>query len=241
MLLHPPVWADCVSQKLWVYVWGSSQLWPSKSPPVRCSQVWGNPCWKVGMRCTENPSWGADLYLVLSSLPDGPGLCAAISALARPFPLSWETGWASQVTRTQESTTEERIFGEQCFMSGIPSVSLALTAPRKGSCKAMVASCIASQPPGVLGAERTLHGRAVCGVLRAPAGEAAWPQADAGVGAAVGRRAGEPGGLSLMWWALGPAPSWPRGRNWTVGRNGEGLFTLARDGGRWSDRYNVEA
>lgn len=37
------------------------------------------------------------------------------------------------------------------------------------------------------------------GCWRAPAGEAAWPQADAGVGAAVGWRAGEPGGLSLMW------------------------------------------
>lgn len=235
MLLHPPVWADCVSQKLWVYVWGSSQLWPAKSPPVRCSQLWGNPCWKVGMRCTENPSWGADLYLVLSSFARWARCCHLCSSQTVP---SVQGNRVSITGYIKSPPQKSKSLGNSVSQAASSPASLALTAPRKGSCKAMVASCIASQcpwSPGSWGDFAWLSFTQGC--WRAPAGEATWPQAVSGGGGGQG----EWEGLSLMWWALGPAPSWRRGRNWTVGRVGEGLFTLPRDGGRWSDRYNVEA
>lgn len=66
-------------------------------------------------------------------------------------------------------------------------ISLALTAPRKGSCRVVVASCIASQSPWSPGSREDfawLSFTQRC--WRAPSGDATWPQAVPGVGGAVG-------------------------------------------------------
>lgn len=239
MLLHPPVWADCVSQNLWVYVWGSSRLWLAKSPCVICSQLWGKPCWRVGMRCTENPSWGADSYLVLFFIARWARslychLCSSQtvpSVLGNRVSVTDYVCWGVHHRRAY-------LWGTVFHERHSPPLSPALTAPRRrASCKAMVASCIASQSPSSPGSQGDFVWRGRGLLQEKPLGRGffpAWRERS-------GRGRVRMGGLSLVRWALGPVPSWWRERNWTVGRNGEGVFTLPRDGGRWSDRYNVEA
>lgn len=179
-----------------------------------------------------------------SSLLDGPDFCTAISALARLFPLSWETGWASQATRVEKSTTEERIFGEQCFTSGVlPCFPQPLPLPEEGGpVRQWLPAALLPSPPEVLEAKGTSCGWALPrrgGGLRQkqPLGcrlflaQGDW----------LGRRAGGGWGVSVSGGERLVRRLRGEEENWTVGRNGEGLFTLPRDGGRWSDRYNVEA
>lgn len=215
MSLHPPVWADCVSQKLWVYVWGSSQLWPAKSPCVRCSQLWGKPCWRVGMRCTENPSWGADSYLVLFFIASWARslYCHLCSSQAVPSVLGNRVS-VTGYTRWKVHRGRAYLWGTVFREWRSPLLPPALTAPRRrGSCQAMVASCIASQSPWSPGSQGDFVWLSFAPAWwRAPAEAAAWLQALPGAGGVVGAEGrGRVGGLSLGWWALGPAPSWWRG------------------------------
>lgn len=200
MLLHPPVWADCVSQKLWVYVWGSSQLWPAKSPRVRCSQLWGKPCWRVGMRrCTENPSWGAGSYLVLFFIARSL-YCLLCSSQAVPSGLGNRvsiTGYTCWRVHHRRACLWGTVFCEQRS----PLLPLALTAPRRrGSCKAMAASCTASQSPWSPGSQGDFTWLSSAQARwKAPAGEATWPQALPSVGGAVGAEGrGRAGGVSVL-------------------------------------------
>lgn len=154
------------------------------------------------MRCTENPLWGADSYLVLFSIDRWARslYCHLCSSQAVPSVLANRVS-VTGVTHVEESTTEEHIFGEQCFMSvGSPLLPLALTAPRRrGSCKAMVASCIASQSPRSPGSQGDFSWLSFAQARwRAPTGEASWPQALPGVGGAVGAEdRGRAGGVSV--------------------------------------------
>lgn len=72
------------------------------------------------MRCTENPSRGADSYSVLSFIARWARslYCHLCSSQTVPSVLGNRVS-ITGVTRVEESTTEERIFGEQCFTSGI--------------------------------------------------------------------------------------------------------------------------
>lgn len=80
-------------------------------------------------------------------------------------------------------------------------VFLALTALREGSCKAVVASCIASQSPWSPGSRGDFAWLSFTqGCWRAPSGDATWPQACSWRGeSSRGGGQGERGGLSLMW------------------------------------------
>lgn len=189
MSLHPPVWADCVSQKLWVYVWGSSQLWPAKSPCVRCSQLWGKPCWRVGMRCTENPSWGADSYLVLFFIASWARslYCHLCSSQAVPSVLGNRVS-VTGYTRWKVHHGRAYLWGTVFREWRSPLLPPALTAPRRrGSCQAMVASCIASQSPWSPGSQGDFVWLSFAPAWwRAPAEAAAWLQALPGAGGVVG-------------------------------------------------------
>lgn len=91
--------------------WGSAQLWPRGHRAGRSQRQ--EPCRGVGWG-----AWGVtESHLVLLLFARWAGLSATISALARLFLLSWETGRWSQVTHSEEFTTEKRIFGDQCFVS----------------------------------------------------------------------------------------------------------------------------
>lgn len=92
-----------------------------------------------------------------------PGLCTAFSALARLFPLAWETGWASQVTHVEESTTEEHVFGEQCFVSSVlPCFPWPLPLPEEGGpVRQWLPAALLPSPPEVLEAKGTSRGWAL--------------------------------------------------------------------------------